>query len=412
VNGEILFLAHRIPFPPDRGDKIRSHHVLKALAELAPVHVGTFAETASDRAQEPALAALAASHCLAQRSKPLALAGIEALLGREPLSLPAFRHRALEAFVARTLQERPIDTIYVFSGQMGQYVPTGWRGRVVVDMVDVDSAKFEAYGRAAWGPKRWLLAREDKLLRREEERLTFIADVTSLISEAEAELLRSRLTGPEQPRIVALGNGIDFDSFDPSKIAPHPALAATPGPHLVFTGQMDYPPNIAAAQRVARAILPAIRRTHLAAQFHVVGRAPAPDVLALQSVAGVRVWGEVPAVQPFLAAADIVVAPLTIARGVQNKVLEAMAMARPVLLTPEAATGIAASDEVHFAVEASDEGLAARALALLACRESAAAMGAAARRFVIDTMSWPAMLAQLPQMLGREHKATGQRDAA
>jgi sugar transferase (PEP-CTERM/EpsH1 system associated) len=411
VSGEILFLAHRIPFPPDRGDKIRSHHILKALAELAPVHVGTFAETSADHAQEPALAALAASHCLVQRSKSLALAGVEAVFTVKPLSLPAFHHPALEAFVARTLRERPVDTIYVFSGQMGQYVPAGWEGRVVVDMVDVDSAKFEAYAREARGPKRWLLAREDTLLRREEERLTAIANVTSLISEAEAGLLRSRLTGKGKPRIVALGNGIDFGAFDPAKVAAHPELAATPGPHLVFTGQMDYPPNIAAAQRVARAVLPVIRKTHLAAQFHVVGRAPAPEVLALQSDS-VRVWGEVPAVQPFLAAADIVVAPLTIARGVQNKVLEAMAMARPVLVTPEAATGIAATDEVHFAVEASNEALAARALALLACRESAAAMGAAARRFVIDTMSWPAMLASLPGLLGRDPAPQGRRDAA
>jgi glycosyltransferase involved in cell wall biosynthesis len=229
---------------------------------------------------------------------------------------------------------------------------------------------------------------------------------------AEASLLRSRLTAGGKGQIVALGNGIDFDAYDPAKVTPHPEFVATPGPHLVFTGQMDYPPNIAAAQRVARTILPAIRQTHLAAQFHVVGRAPSAEVLALRSIDGVRVWGEVPAVQPFLAAADIVVAPLAIARGVQNKVLEAMAMARPVLLTPEAATGIDAADEVHFAIEASDEGLVSRALALLACRQSAAAMGAAARRLVIETMSWPAMLAALPALVGRDLVAQSRRDAA
>jgi sugar transferase (PEP-CTERM/EpsH1 system associated) len=411
VSGEILFLAHRIPFPPDRGDKIRSHHILKALAELAPVHVATFAETAADRAQEPALSSLAASHCVVKRTKPVPVAGLEALARGEPVSLAAFRHRAIAEFVARTLRERPVDTIYVFSGQMGQFVPRDWPGRLIVDLGDVDSAKFESYADTAAWPLRQLYSREGRLLRAEEERLARIADHTLLVSEAEAALLRSRLSDPEGPRIAALGNGIDFEAFAPAATAAHPELAATPGPHLVFTGQMDYPPNVAAVQRVVRAILPEIRKTHLAAQFHIVGRAPTAEVRALEG-AGVRVWGEVPAVQPFLAAADLVVAPLTIARGVQNKVLEAMAMARPVLVTPGAATGIDAIDGVHFAVEDGDAALVARALALLADRDAAAAMGAAARRRVIETLSWPAMLAPLPSLLGREPNSQRHRDAA
>jgi sugar transferase (PEP-CTERM/EpsH1 system associated) len=412
VNGEILFLAHRIPFPPDRGDKIRSHHILKALAELAPVHVASLAETAADRAQEGELASVAASYCLASRTKPLPLAGVEALVRGEPVSLAAFRHRALSQFVARTLKERPIDTIYVFSGQMGQYVPRAWDGRLIVDLVDVDSAKFESYAADATGVKQWLLAREDRLLRLEEQRLARIADRTLLVSDAEAELLRGRLSTHASTRILKLGNGIDFDAFDPARTEPHPELAATPGPHLVFTGQMDYPPNVAAALRVAKTILPAVRKVHLAAQFHVVGRAPAAELHALDGEGGVRVWGEVPAVQPFLAAADLMIAPLTIARGVQNKVLEAMAMARPVVLTPDAATGIAAEDDKQFAVAETDDALVARALALLADRKHAAAMGAAARRFAVDNLSWPAMLAPLPALVGREAKPEGRRDAA
>lgn len=412
MSGEILFLAHRIPFPADRGDKIRSHHILKALADLAPVHVATFTETSADRAQEPALAALAASHCLVKRTRPLPLAGLQAVARHEPISLAAFRRRAISAYVARTLRERPIDTIYIFSGQMGQYVPADWRGQLVVDFGDVDSAKFGSYAGTARWPRSALFGREERLLRQEEERLARRAHRTLLISEAEAALLRSRMEAPEAARIAVLGNGIDFAAFDPARSEAHPELAATPGPHFVFTGQMDYPPNVAAVQRFARAILPHVRRTHLAAQFHIVGRAPTAAVRALEGQQGVRVWGEVSFVQPFLAAADVVVAPLTIARGIQNKVLEAMAMARPVLLTPDAATGIAAEDGVHFAVEASDAGLVARALTLLGDREAAATMGAAARRFVVETMSWPAMLAPLPHFVGREPKREGRRDAA
>jgi glycosyltransferase involved in cell wall biosynthesis len=175
---------------------------------------------------------------------------------------------------------------------------------------------------------------------------------------------------------------------------------------------MDYAPNISAAQRFAEAILPEIRRTHLAAQFHIVGRAPTPDVRALADDCTVRVWGEVPAVQPFVAAADCVVAPLTIARGVQNKVLEAMAMGRPVLLSPEAATGIPATDGLHFAVADGDSAFADAALRVLADRERASAMGYAARRFVIERMSWPAMLEPLPELVGRQKQREERLDAA
>jgi sugar transferase (PEP-CTERM/EpsH1 system associated) len=400
----ILFLAHRVPFPPDRGDKIRSHHVLKALAELAPVHVGCFAETSVDRAAGADLASVAATWCMPSRTKPLPIAGLEAIVRGEPVSLTAFRHQELAAWVTHTLERHSIDTIYVFSGQMGQYVPGGWTGRLVVDLVDVDSAKFEAYAREKALPMSWIEAREARLLRREEARLATRADRILLVSDAELALFASRLPAGSDAKVAVLGNGIDAAAFDPRRVIPHPALAS-PGPHFVFTGQMDYKPNVDAALRAIERIMPAIRAVHPEAQFHAVGRAPAPELLARDGIDGTRVWGEVPDVRPFLAAADIVLAPLTIARGVQNKVLEAMAMARPVLATSAAATGLPGKDGVHFAVADSDEGLAERALDLLARRGAAEAMGVAARRLVVETASWPAMLAELPGMVGLVPKA-------
>ena len=395
-----LFLSHRLPFPPDRGDKIRSHNLLKALAALGPVHVGCFGETVADKAAEIDLAELAESHCMPMRDKPLPLAGLEALVRREPVSLTAFRHPALAGWVARTLTQHDIDAIYVFSGQMGQYVPDNWTGRLVVDLVDVDSAKFEAYARASNPPVSWVHAREARLLALEESRLGARADRTLLISDAEAALFAGRLPTGCEANVGVLGNGIDARRFDPAGVAAHPALVE-PGPHVVFTGQMDYPPNIEAAWRAVERLMPWIRAVHPHAQFHLVGRSPAPELLALEGRSGTRVWGEVPDVRPFLAAADLVLAPLTIARGVQNKVLEAMAMARPVVLTPVAATGIPGEDEVHFAVAESDEALVERALALLARPAAAQALGEAARRLVVERMSWAAMLASLPAILGR-----------
>ena len=171
MGNDILFLAHRLPFPPDRGDKIRSHHLLKGLAALAPVHVATFADDAADWAAEGDLAGMAASYRLVERAKPLPLAGVEALARSRPVSLTAFHHPALADYVKRLLASGRIGTIVVFSGQMGQYVPADWRGRLVIDFVDVDSAKFEAYAAQKGPVKGWIDAREARLLAAEEERL-------------------------------------------------------------------------------------------------------------------------------------------------------------------------------------------------------------------------------------------------
>ena len=400
--GEILFLAHRIPFPPDRGDKIRSHHILKALARLAPVHVGTFADDEEDADPEAELAAVARSYHLAHRGKPLALAGLQALAARQPVSITAFANHDLRRWVAATLYRRPIATIYAFSSQMAQFIPADFAGRVVMDFVDVDSAKFEAYAAKAAQPMRTIYAREARLLAKYEAEIAGRADLSLFVTAEEAALFRSRLDPATRisALVETLGNGIDCALYDPDAVGPAPELAPGEGPHLLFSGQMDYPPNVAAVVRFATRVMPLIRAILPAARFEIIGRRPAPAVIALEGIENTRVRGRVEDVRPWLAAADLVVAPLEIARGVQNKVLEAMAMRRPVLVSPEAATGIAARDGIELAIETSDEGLAARALALIAAPQTRADMGAAARRFVLTNQSWPTMLAGLPAIIG------------
>ncbi len=396
--GEILFLAHRVPFPPNRGDKIRAHHLLKMLSHLAPVHVGCLAESAEDRSGIADLKGIAESYCVADRTKPLVLAGCEAVVKRKAVSLTAFHSAKLEDWVRQTLANRPIAAIFVFSGQMGQYVPDDFAGRVVIDLCDVDSAKFASYASA--GERVWLNAREARLLAREEQRLGRRADACLLITEAEAALYRSNLKQPELVNVQVIGNGIDADFFDPAKSAPHPDFASRAGPHFTFTGQMDYRPNEQAAIWAIQNLLPALQSHWPSAEMHIVGRNPTRAVMAQESRFGVKIWGEVPDVRPFIGGADCVLAPLMIARGVQNKVLEAMALARPVLLTPDAATGIAAQDGVEWLIEPADPAaMAARAAHLLADRAQAQAIGAAARRFVVSHHAWPAMLAPLADLM-------------
>lgn len=396
---EILFLAHRVPFPPNRGDKIRSAHLLKKLASLAPIHVGCFAETDEDRAGGAEVDALAASHCIVNRAKLLVLAGAEAVLAGKPVSLTAFYSARLDAWVRETIANRPITTIFVFSGQMGQYIPDDFTGRVIIDLCDVDSAKFESY--ASSGQRVWLNSREGRLLAREEERLARRADATLLISDKEAELFRSRLRFPSMAQVEVVGNGIDAKFFDPSATAPHAEIAARPGPHFVFTGQMDYPPNEQAALWAIGSFWAALRHDHPTAELHVVGRNPTRLLKERGEREGVTVWGEVPDVRPFVTAADCVIVPLTIARGIQNKVLEAMAMARPVLLTPEAATGIDAQDGNQWMLcDAEPEAMQERIEALLCDPGAATRMGQSARNFVLEHHDWSAMLAPLAELIG------------
>lgn len=396
--GEILFLAHRIPFPPDRGDKIRSHHVLKRLAGTAPVHVGTFADDVADEAAKRELDEVATTSFVCARTKPMWRAGAEAVLSGQPVSVTAFHDAALSEYVRNTLQQNDISTIYVFSGQMGRYVPTDWKGRLVVDFVDVDSAKFEAYARTGNPAMRWVNAREGRLLRVEEARLAARADISLLVSQDEASLFAARL--PRPARVEALENGIDAGAFDPFVTAPEPRLAACAGAKIVFTGQMDYAPNVAAVQRAAHRLMPRIRAVLPDTALHIIGRNPTAQVMALDGIDGCRVWGRVDDMPAFLRAADLALVPLEIARGVQNKVLEAMAMALPVVASMGAATGIGAAHGREFMVGDDDDSLVRHCIALLRNRQKARTMGLAARRFVQDSRSWEAVLARLPELAG------------
>jgi len=404
TSNEILFLSHRMPFPPDRGDKIRSHHVLKRLAALAPVHVATFADDDRDIVEEVELASLARSYRLVRRVKPLIVAGAESLLRRQPVSLPAFQSVEVSNYVEKVLRERPISTIYVFSGQMGQYIPDDFKGRVIFDFVDVDSAKFEAYAARDTGLRRWINAREGRLLAKEEARLARRSDVSLLISAEEAALFGARLSPEDRAHsdIRALRNGIDSRYFDPAAVRPEPKMLDCDGPRLIFTGQMDYAPNVEAAIRVIDRLLPQIRVPLPRATFHVVGRNPAEELLVRHGQNGVFVWGGVEDMRTWLAAADMALVPLDIARGVQNKVLESMAMSLPVVLTSAAATGIGARDGEHLAIADSDAELVDRVTALLSHPRQGWTLGMEARRFVVENLSWQATLAPLAEMVGRD----------
>lgn len=395
---EILFLVHRAPWPPDRGDRIRSWHMFEALAKLAPVHVAALADNEADaEAARARMAPLCASLDIEVRdaSRPLAL--MQAVLHGEPVSNRLFRNAALKRHVDDLVGRENITHVVAFSGQMAQYIPAGFGGPVLMDFVDVDSAKFATYAEQdKRQPLNWVHAREARLLGAYEAEVARRVDASLFVSEAEAALFQSR-SGLGPDTVHAVGNGIDTGRFDLALTLD--SVGAGEGPLAVFTGQMDYRPNIDAVRWFAADILPLIRRRHAQARFAIVGRAPTEEVRALGQRPGVIVTGEVPDVRPWLAAADAVVAPLLLARGVQNKLLEAMAMARPVVASPAAATGIDAMPGTHLRVADGADAFADAVCTLLDDPVAAAEMGQAARAQMIARYGWAARMAPLADLL-------------
>jgi polysaccharide biosynthesis protein PslH len=377
--GDIAFLAHRLPYPPDRGDRIRSWHVLKALARLAPVHVFALLDDETDQKYVPMVESVGATVTAVHRRKSKLAAVGEALLTGGSASVAAFVDDDLKTAFQARLGE--FDTIYAFSSQMAAYVPDDFKGRFVMDFVDMDSAKFAAMGFAARQEAKRLLKWEIETAKR--------ADVSLFVSNAEAAMFTRETGIPAK----AIGNGIDLDHFAPGVVPP----VDTPAPLIVFTGQMDYAPNVEAVTDFAKDALPRIHLMFPETKFAIVGRAPTPAVKALASPS-VVVTGEVPDTRPWLAAASLVVAPLRIARGIQNKVLEAMAMGKPCLVSAGAAQGIDAVNGRDFAI-ANDFG--EEALFLLKNPVQAAEIGKAARLRMEQSYSWDAQLAPLASLVGR-----------
>ena len=401
--GDILFLAHRVPYPPDRGDKIRGFHILKFLAQRKRVHLVAFADDKRDMTGHVGLADYTGVRSVIWRSKSRAVAAVQALFGAKPISLTAFEDRPVQQAVDDVLAQHDIDTIYVFSSQMAQYLPADPRQRVIMDFVDMDSAKFADYGQQSRGPMGWMMRREGRLLAAYERWVAKRATASLFVSDAEAALFKQG--GAD--RVFAVENGIDTDTFDPAAVF---ARVDEAGQLIVFTGQMDYRPNIEAVTWFVETILPLIRAQHPQAKFAIVGRAPTEAVTALGKLPGVTVTGEVADVRGWVAAASVVVAPLKLARGVQNKVLEAMAMARPVVASTAAAEGIDHRDTIR--VGGTEGEIAAQVNALLADPFAAAELGKAARAQVQKRYSWDARLAPLDAIMGTSVTQSGKRVAA
>ena len=377
----LLFLAHRIPFPPNKGDKIRSFNLLRHLSARYAIHLGAFVDDPDDWQYRDALKPYCASiKLLPLHPRRAKLASLVGLLTGEALTLPYYRNRELARWAHELAASGAVTRGLAFSSAMAQFMPAGLARRVL-DMVDVDSDKWTQYAPTQRWPLSWVYAREGRKLAAWEARVARDFDATLLVSDAEAALLQQRAPAA-QHRIGAFENGVDADYFSPARDYPNPYPPGMQG--VVFTGAMDYWPNIDAVSWFAERIFPAVREAVPAAQFTIVGSHPGGAVQVLARQPGVVVTGGVPDVRPWLAHAACAVAPLRIARGVQNKVLEAMAMARPVVASAQAAEGIRAEAGRDFILA---QGEAEFALAVVAQLQTASS-AAPARACVLAHYDW------------------------
>ncbi len=401
----LLFLCHRFPYPPDKGDKIRSFHILRFLSERYRVFLGAFVDDERDWEHAPKL------KCWCEESKLLRLAPhrarLRSLIGLvrgEPMTLPYYRSAEMAEWVDEVVRREGLSRILVFSSSMAQYAMDPELAPLmrVIDFVDVDSDKWGQYAERKFGPERWLYRREGRRLLAYERTVASQFRRSFFVSAAEAALFRS-LAPEAAQRVDVFSNGVDPKRFSPALDLPTPY-----GPDeqaLVFTGAMDYWPNADAAVWFAEAVFPQVRARRPKACFYIVGRNPTPAVRRLAHGPGVVVTGAIPDVRPHVRHAVASVAPLRVARGIQNKVLEAMAMAKVVIATPAALEGIDAVVGREVLVADGAETFATQTL--LALGGGLSELGQSARERVMQDFSWDAQLPRLVAALEGEGLGAG-----
>ena len=352
----VLFLTHRTPYPPDRGDRIRAFNIRRALSKEHQLCLGCFEDRDQGAVDRSYLDNVCDCQIVRPRSKVRGLLqGAFNLLIGKPATLGFFWDSSLAAALERLVEQKQFDAVFVFSSAMAQYAERLPIPAKVADIADVDSDKWKQYAARKPFPLNLIYAREARTLAAYERKIVEIFDKVFVVSEVERQVLEN--IGVTKPAEV-LTNGVDCSYYEAGGVSEKTR-------DLVFVGVMNYYPNLDGVRYFMRDVLPKIRRVRGATSFAVVGSSPPGALRRHAKRSGVEITGWVPDVRSYLQSARVCVIPLRIARGVQNKVLEAMAAGVPVLCTPKALEGIDAEDGKDVVVGRSAEELAKLALELL-----------------------------------------------
>jgi len=415
---KILFLAHRTPYPPNKGDKIRSYNILLHLAEMHEVSLVYWVDDPKDQAHAPLLERMCRGAVRSVVFNPLAawLRGLSFLCCGKSFSQGYFFSPLFQKCVDDLCKQERYDLFYIFSSPMAQYVQPYSQVPTMMDFVDVDSEKWGEFAQFKPFPFSWLFRLEKNRLAQYEVGVSAWARWNLFVSEPEAQLFRE-IRG--HGNIVAVPNGVDSDLLrlpvreaelrsterGLSPQSPKPAK-------LIFAGTMNYFPNVDAVLYFVQEILPLIHSEFPRVTFDIVGRFPNRAVRRLHGKNGVRVMGEVRDIREHLIQADVSVAPLRISRGIQNKVLEAMAMGVPVVATPKALEGIKVEDKEEVLTGDSPSAFAAQVVRLLRDQQLRSRVAKKARSRVVQTYSWKKTNGQLDKLIFESLQGVDQGVAA
>ncbi|MGA0867375.1 MAG: TIGR03087 family PEP-CTERM/XrtA system glycosyltransferase [Planctomycetota bacterium] len=390
----VVFLSQRVPHPPDRGDRISTSHLLRHFREEGcRLRIGCFAEDDRDERSADELRSFAAEVCC-PRIEPgkRRLWSLRGLLTGEPLTLPYFRHHELRCAIDRWMREDPPDLVFLYSSSMGQYVEAYPRPLRVMHFAELDSDKWAQYAAKSGLAGRFIYGREARELLKYEQRIARAFDTSLVVSDVERELFRKLI--PDVDPIV-IPNGVEvghFTSAGDGMREPHT---------VVFTGVMDYEPNVDGVLWFAESCWPQLRAEFPDARFLVVGNRPTAAIQALDGRHGITVTGWVETTPPYFDRATVAIAPLRLARGLQNKVLEAMSMGLPVVATQKASQGLGQVPADTLSVADDPAAITSEVRRLWKDPAGARATGARAAAYVREHFLWSHMFERLDDALGR-----------
>lgn len=400
----VLLLTHRLPYPPDRGDRIRSFHMLRSLLQGCDVSLACFAEPDVDprsiRFVEQVVRQLHISPMTPWIKRRRAAT---AILQGDAITPSVYNDPAMVRTICRWHEAAPFDTVIVFCTAMASAARqllnlTSGRvatPRVILDLVDVDSQKWCQLAKQHHGVMRWVYGREGRKLIPWESGRRLAFNTATVISENEANVYGRVHDKHSASKLEVLGNGVDGRYFHPLPDLVDPWSNLT----MLFTGVLNYGPNVQGLTWFIQNVLPKVRHKLPAARLLIVGRHPGKAARKLGEAEGVELIGSVPDVRTFLARAAVVIAPLRIAPGVQNKVLEAMACERAVVCSTAAAAGIDAEAGTEFVVAESSRAWSDELVHLLSDAAARQRIATAGLRCVEARYSWTRQMAVLRRLI-------------
>lgn len=389
---KILYLCHRFPFPPKRGGKIRPFNMIKHFAQQHEVTVASLARSPEEAREAEGIAPYCKQYAMAQVRAPVqAVRMVVRLPTPVPSSFGYFYSADLAQRVRALLERERFDLIFVHCSSVARYVEQVRDIPKILDFGDMDSQKWLEYARYKPLPLSagyWI---EAKKLEREEQRLARRFDLCTATTRAEWETLESYGTGVATDWFP---NGVDHDYFAPTEGEYDPDT-------ICFVGRMDYYPNQECMFDFCANVLPRIQARRANATLLIVGAEPTPAVRKLGELRGVTVTGSVPDVRPYLQRSALMVAPLNIARGTQNKILEAMASGVPVVTSRIAAGGVDAVAHEHFLVADTAEAHAVAALSVMSDRGERQRLAQAGRSRMLSHHEWGRSMQRLDRIVER-----------